>query len=324
MPRATYTPDQIEQFYDRIALPTKWRLEPGEESKAVANSPEGYDYLAVLQRYTLCHIPFENLELHYSRTKTIDLHPDLLFKKIISQGTGRGGYCMENNTFFAAVLRSLGFELMSTGGRVNSSAAPNGDIGSQHSFWFGLGHMVNVVTVQGIRYLVDVGFGAGSSTRPLPLEENTEHLNIAPSQSVRLRYDSIDDHESSSAKVWIFERRNATDQPWSPMYCFLHNVEFLPADFMALNHFTSTSRMVFLTFMALVVRHVLSEDGEEVVGEDVLLEGRYHRRIRGRLVEEKDLESEGNRVQLLEERFGIVLDEHQQSGILGMSSMLSP
>lgn len=50
----------------------------------------------------------------------ISLEPDDLYEKIVVKK--RGGYCMEVNCFFGIVLRSLGFEVYSSGGRVSRGA----------------------------------------------------------------------------------------------------------------------------------------------------------------------------------------------------------
>ena len=117
------------------------------EAKKRSGGDEALEYLTVLKRYALANLPFENLELHYSRNQIIDIHPEILYQKIVAQGTGRGGYCMENNAFFGTVLRTLGFKIMSTGGRVNAAASPSGDVG-EHSEWFGFVHMVNIITIK--------------------------------------------------------------------------------------------------------------------------------------------------------------------------------
>ena len=111
--RASYSPDQLHQVYDRIGLPAKYRYEPGEFSKEVIRHRDGFNFLSALQTYTLASVPFENLELHYSAHHQISIHPDALFQKIILQGKGRGGYGMEMNVFLGTVMRSLGFEVVS-------------------------------------------------------------------------------------------------------------------------------------------------------------------------------------------------------------------
>ncbi|KXT14171.1 hypothetical protein AC579_9250 [Pseudocercospora musae] len=320
----TYTPDQISQFYSRINLPSKWRLPPGPESLAIATGTEGYEYLYALQRYMLSNITFENLELHYSRTKHTDIHPEILFKKMITSENGRGGHCMENNNLFATVLRTLGFKFYTTCARVSSAAGPNGDVVGRRGFFYGFAHSLNIVTFSdGKRYMVDVAFGAGSCTRPLPLEDGTVHLNMRPSQQVRLRYDVLDGSENLDSKFWIWEKRNSEEESWVPTTCFPKNVEFSPQDFEMMNLFCSTSPMTFFTQIVLAVRIILSGDGEKVVGEGLIIGGRYQKRIDGVEVEVKELKSEQERISVLEEKLGMKLDEHQQNEIWGVVSMLS-
>jgi hypothetical protein len=119
-----YTPAQVSQFLDRIGLPRKYRQSPVLTNKNAAKSPEGLIFATVLQRYFLANVPWENLELHYSSHHTISLDPMHLFHKIVERGHGRGGYCMENTAIFGTVLRSLGYDIMTTGARVNETVQP--------------------------------------------------------------------------------------------------------------------------------------------------------------------------------------------------------
>lgn len=73
-------------------------------------------YLQRLIAHHCTHVPFENTSLHYSSTRTLPLSIDHLFTKIVTNR--RGGYCLELNTFFAVLLRTLGFELYTVGARV--------------------------------------------------------------------------------------------------------------------------------------------------------------------------------------------------------------
>jgi len=110
-PRPQYTPQQLHAVYDRINLPPRFRYEPGDFSREVVRHHDGHGFLGALVTHTLAHIPFENLELHYSPNHAVSIHPDALFQKIIKQDMGRGGYCLENNVFLSTVLRSLGFDV---------------------------------------------------------------------------------------------------------------------------------------------------------------------------------------------------------------------
>ncbi|EHL03336.1 putative Arylamine N-acetyltransferase, pineal gland isozyme NAT-3 [Glarea lozoyensis 74030] len=70
-----------------------------------------------------------------------------MYEKIVTANRGRGGYCMQVNLFFATVMKSLGFELIATGGRVHIDGGPGE--------W---SHQVNLVQINETIYLVDVGF----------------------------------------------------------------------------------------------------------------------------------------------------------------------
>lgn len=319
MAPSTYTEKQVYQIYDRINLPEKYRHIPGDESKKIARSNDGLRLLAALQRYHLANVPFENLELHYSPTKVINTDAELLFDKIVTQNTGRGGYCMENNLFFGTLLRSLGFLVMSTGGRVNTGSAPSGDVGSQERY-LGFSHMVNIVNIQGKRYMVDVGFGAGQATHPLELVDRSPSMNIKPNQLVRLRWDAIPEAENKDLKLWISERQDKPDGPWIPSYCFPDNVEFLPQDYAIMNHYTSTHSRSFFTYKIVVAKYLLDETGDEVIGTLVLFGNSAHSRIRGEKEELGTIAKEEERIEVLRKHFGIELNQAQRAGIVGMVS----
>lgn len=103
-----YSEDQIAAYFSHVSFPT-----------TKYGDTKDLSYLTTLQRHQLAHVPFENLSLHYSSHRTLSLDKDDLFVKFVP--TNRGGYCMENNLFFATVLRTLGFEVIATGARVGSS-----------------------------------------------------------------------------------------------------------------------------------------------------------------------------------------------------------
>ena len=113
--RPTYSPKQLDKFHDRIRLPQSIR----DRIRSSGFKPD-LETLQTLQLYTVTSIPFECLSLHYSKDKKINITPDYLYKKIVSDNNGRGGYCMENNTLFGTVLRSIGYSAYPVGCRVNS------------------------------------------------------------------------------------------------------------------------------------------------------------------------------------------------------------
>jgi N-hydroxyarylamine O-acetyltransferase len=115
-----------------------------------------------LRRLHLAHllaVPFENLSIHAGEPVALD--DEALFDKIVARG--RGGFCYELNGLFAALLRSLGFEVEMLSAAVMGRA---GEFGPEFD------HMALLVNA-GERRLADVGFG-DSFAEPLLLDERGE------------------------------------------------------------------------------------------------------------------------------------------------------
>jgi arylamine N-acetyltransferase len=117
---AIYSKDQLSQYFEHISLPDKWRA-----------SEPSLGHLTELVKHQFSTVPFENISLHYSENHALSLDPEDLFLKIVVKS--RGGYCMENNTFFGTVLRSLGFHIINAGARV--SEATEGRPGGRYGGW---------------------------------------------------------------------------------------------------------------------------------------------------------------------------------------------
>jgi N-hydroxyarylamine O-acetyltransferase len=117
--------------------------------------------LRALQVAHLLTVPFENLSIH-SR-EAIVLDDESLFTKIVTRK--RGGFCYECNGLFAALLRSLGFEVAMLSAEV---ANADGVFGPAFD------HMTLLVSLEQ-RWLVDVGFG-DSFREPLRFDEPSEQV----------------------------------------------------------------------------------------------------------------------------------------------------
>jgi N-hydroxyarylamine O-acetyltransferase len=110
--------------------------------------------LTRLHRAHLSRISYENLDIHFGRTLSLDLGH--IYRKIVIDG--RGGWCFEMNTLFRWVLEQAGFRVT----LIRGTAAHEGD------------HMLLCVEIDGNRYLADMGWGNGFFD-PLPLVVGT-HL----------------------------------------------------------------------------------------------------------------------------------------------------
>jgi N-hydroxyarylamine O-acetyltransferase len=115
--------------------------------------------LRALQRLHPAAIPFEAIDVLLDRG--IDISPRAVDAKLIA--AGRGGYCYEHNGLFKRALQAIGFEVEGLIARVNWNA-PAGAPPRPPS------HMALRVTVDGVPWLADVGFGSCVPTAPLRLD----------------------------------------------------------------------------------------------------------------------------------------------------------
>jgi len=100
-------------------------------------------------------IAFENIEVLAGRVPRLDV--ESLQTKLVENG--RGGYCFEQNGFFLAALRQLGFDAVGLEGRVRSGV-PAAVVTART-------HMAVRVTLDGEHFLADVGFGGLAPAAPL-------------------------------------------------------------------------------------------------------------------------------------------------------------
>lgn len=123
--------------------------------------------LETLRQLQLRHtgaFPFENLTTLLGEPVLIDL-PSIEQKVLHG---GRGGYCYELNNLFLALLQTLGFDARGITGRVVMNQ-PEGA-------WTARTHRLSLVTLGGVRYITDVGFGGMVPTAPLMLDTEAEQL----------------------------------------------------------------------------------------------------------------------------------------------------
>lgn len=303
---SAYTSAEMAEYESYISLPSRFRQ---------ANKPaHTASYLTALHIHQISAIPYENLLIHYSATHAVSLDPKVLFKKIVTDARGRGGYCMENSIFFNHVLKALGFDAYTVGVRIRAryGGVPEGD-------YIGWVHIVNIVTLpNGDRYMVDVGFGGDGATKPLPMIPGhvTQNLGL---QEIRLIQDFIPTQtrrDDDARKLWIYQYRNGSDQQWNSFYAF-PDVEFLPADFEVMNFYTSTSfsETNFQTRRVLCVKFLRSD--EEIVGKLMLVNGEVKRNDGGKTMVVCVCKSEEERLSALRQYFGIVLTEEEISGVRG-------
>ncbi|XP_060949703.1 arylamine N-acetyltransferase, pineal gland isozyme NAT-3-like [Limanda limanda] len=116
------------------------------------------DALRSLHTRHLLSVPFEDLTVHSGGRVELDL--PLIYDKIVTRR--RGGLCYENNGLFSWLLSSLGFQVTMLSAQVKGLIT--GFYGPPFD------HLVLLVTLQGRRWLCDVGYGAAGFSVPISLE----------------------------------------------------------------------------------------------------------------------------------------------------------
>jgi len=107
-------------------------------------------------------IPFENLDTLAGVPVELDVRS--LERKLLH--ARRGGYCFEQNLLFKHALGALGFDAAALSARV-AWERPADEVRART-------HMVLLVTLDGRRYVCDVGFGGLTPTAPLELVPDVE------------------------------------------------------------------------------------------------------------------------------------------------------
>jgi N-hydroxyarylamine O-acetyltransferase len=121
------------------------------------------EVLRKLHRAHMFTVPFENLDIHIGREIVCD--EERFIRKIV--GERRGGFCYELNGAFAALLRTLGFQVTLLSARV-----PHADGSDGPEF----DHLALRVDLDE-PWLADVGFGE-SFLEPLRLQSGLEQEQI--------------------------------------------------------------------------------------------------------------------------------------------------
>lgn len=174
--------------------------------------------LATLRALTELHpaaIPFEAIDVLLDRG--IDISPEAVDGKLIERR--RGGYCYEQNGLFARVLKAIGFEVENLASHVRWMAEPGTPLPP-------LTHRVLRVTIDGIPWLADVGFGSCVPTAPLRMDlpdpQPTQHETF---RIVRM------------GPQWLLQA--LVEEEWRPVYSIAAE-PWLEGQYEMANWYTST------------------------------------------------------------------------------------
>lgn len=235
------------------------------------------EILRELQVAHLLAVPFENLSIHSG--EPIVLEDEALFEKVVSRR--RGGFCYELNGLFAALLRSLGFNVQMLSAGVANAA---GEFGPDFD------HMTLVVRLDE-RWLADVGFG-DSFREPLLLDERG-----VQTQGER-------DYKIVAEGDYRILMQRESDADWQTQYRFTLQ-PFAYADYAAMCHYHQTSPDSHFTKAPLC--SLATADGRVTLSGMRLI-------TTSREVGREEVEVSGNDefAQRLREYFGIELNSAKQ------------
>ena len=221
---------------------------------------------------------FENLTTLSGEPVLIDL-PSIEQKVLFD---GRGGYCYELNNLFLALLQELGFDARGISGRVV--------MGQPEGAWTARTHRLSLVTLDGVRYITDVGFGGMVPTAPLILDTDEEQLT--PHEPYR-----IERHEDG------YTLRANVGGEWRPMYIFdLQRQEDI--DYTVGNWYVSTHPESSFSRQLMVAR---TGDG----WRRTLNNGSFAIHRIGRESERRQVADVDELVGVLQDEFAIRVPEHE-------------
>ena len=227
--------------------------------------------LRALHHAHLLAVPFENLDISLGRQIVVD--QDAFLKKVVDRG--RGGFCYELNSAFAALLRALGFRVTFLSARV---ARANGGEGPEFD------HLTLRIDIEQ-PWLADVGFG-DSFIEPLRLSAGIEQPD--PAGVFRL----IEDGDR-----WYMQKK-AADGNWKAQYSFSLQERGLQ-EFAGMCHHHQTSPESSFTQNRICSR--ATPQGRITLSEMKLIATDNGQRT------ETILDSEAEREKVLREQFGIIL-----------------
>ncbi|KAJ9078792.1 hypothetical protein DSO57_1002853 [Entomophthora muscae] len=151
------TKSHIQQYFQRIGIGKK-------------TLPPTHATLCKIMHGHLMHIPYGNVDIYASTSPSISVKPEAIFEKLVVQG--REGYCIEHCVLLREILLALKFELIST---VTRGFSQNNLLGPNPRKTVGkFTHLVNIVIIDDVEYLADVGFGHWHMTTPVPITRDVD------------------------------------------------------------------------------------------------------------------------------------------------------
>ncbi|KAJ6789978.1 hypothetical protein PWT90_02934 [Aphanocladium album] len=308
--------EQVDTYlaYLDVPAPVVAQLRQGPDG------PRALAAVTVLQRRQLAAVPLENLDLVYSSAHSLPTETDVVFRNIVHRK--RGGVCDQVHVLFAKLLRSFGFVVYCTGGRLNAAAglraAPGMDA-SEPSFgpWV---HLNTIVTIGPSDYLVDTSHGPSGSPSPVRLAHDEPAVDMWPRER-RLVHGPLPGCAHPLQRWWRLQIRATADAPWMDVWAFTET-EWLFHDFEMLRVAYARLGTSWAAPQPACFRTLFEDDGDTPVGYDLMVGDELRRCYKGKVQVTHKFYAEQDRVDALREVFGIELTAEEQGQIAGMAAEL--
>jgi len=235
-----------------------------------------------------CSIPFENLDVLLKRPMRLD-QPSLRRKLVVQR---RGGYCFEQNTLLLEVLQAMGFQARGLSARVRFAASRDETPSRTHLFC--------EVTLDGERWIADVGVGGLTPTAPIRID--TETPQETPHDTRRVQRDRDTGH-------W-FHQIHLPDG-WRDV-CEFTGEEMPMIDRQVAHWWTSTSPES--KFRQSIMGAIAQPDGSR----RILSTRQFTIRNHGQEIEKIHIQSSGQLLTILSEQFGLDFDCDTLFGVDGL------
>ncbi|AWB66476.1 hypothetical protein C2869_08560 [Saccharobesus litoralis] len=186
--------------------------------------------LTELHRLHAFAIPFENFDVHLN--KGVELNKQHVMKKLVE--LNRGGYCYELNGAFHDLLCEIGFNVKYLTSRPMfgyEEVRPKT-------------HMILLVDIDGVDYLVDLGFTGLNIIEPIPLSFNIEHWQAGFGFRIIQQHDPAFCEKAEA--TYIMQTCLMDSSDWLNLFSF-DLVEQAYVDYILPNHFNCTSHLSICT-----------------------------------------------------------------------------
>jgi len=179
----------------------------------LATSAPSLTLLEQLMARHLAQFPFASVSVQLGEEMPLALPS--LFERLVERR--RGGYCFEQNALLLAMLEAVGFQARLFLARViyNQDIHP------------GLTHRITLVSLEGVDYLVDVGFGPLGPRVPVPLGgaagmDGWRRYRVAQPRSGEFHLQCFKDAEWYSLYRFELHRYGETDCELGHFYSHRH------------------------------------------------------------------------------------------------------